>query len=456
MNNLIYLVNPGTEKIEPDRPISPPLGICSLGAYSRIKGIENVILDEGYRLGSGDSGSSIKQRIIDLHPKFFGVSLFSGAHISAFDLLKFAKSNGCVTITGGTDATINRERYARAEFIDYVVSGEGEVGFSELIKSLIEGSSISNVPNLSYKKNGKVISNETAPFLDLDKLPAPAIDLLQDFSRYANGRALSIEESRGCPYNCSFCAIKKTNKKIRLKSPEKIEGELSSAVTKYSPKDIRFVSENILLTEPRARAIGEVLSKYNLPWMLNAHPQLVNQRANLLPFLRDSGLRTVEIGIESGSDNVLRLFNKSTNVQENSRALHHLQEARIPELRIEYIMFNPLMSYEDLLESFKFVEDNFGIFSKDSKFPKQLFTEMYLENGTPFFDLARERNLVTDIPDSGLKRQFRASYLDGRVESAKVRIMSLKEKIKKEPETYTPERIIAEYKMALYNAGAAK
>lgn len=459
MNN-IYLVNPSTDIIEPDRPVSPPLGISSIAAYLLERGIDaNIVLDDGYlmrlRETDKDSNELIKRRIEQLKPKIFGTSLFSGAHSAAFDLLKFAKSSGSLTVAGGVDATINYERYLRSGFIDYIVRGEGELAFFELSESILRNKSSAGIPNVSYNVDGQVVSNEMGSFLDVECLPFPAFYLLPDFKSYSGGRALSVEESRGCPYNCSFCAIQGKGKVIRLKSPERLGKEIVFALERYNPTNIRFISENILLQESRALEIAKNLSGYGIPWMINAHPQLVNTRANILPFLRESGLTTVEIGIESGSNRVLKLFNKSTTTETNSSALTALCDAGIPKLRIEYIMFNPLMNFDDLLEAFGFIEKHIALFLRDSKFPKQLFTEMYVENGTPFFERVREIGLLEELTGDKLKREFRANYADPRVDLAKKRVMLLKNRIKSSPSEYPAEKIVRDYKQILSESSRA-
>jgi radical SAM superfamily enzyme YgiQ (UPF0313 family) len=456
--NLIYLINPGIEKIERDRPVSPPLGICSLASYSIERGLRNFMLDDCYlndiqNIGKNNSHDLIKSKIIKNKPLVFGASIISGAHLSAFELLEFAKKNGCITIAGGVDATIHHERYAKSGFIDYVIRGEGEYAFAKLLEDILKNSEPSDVPNLTYLKNEKLIVNPPTEFLNLDEIPSPAFYLLSDFLKYSQGRAISIEDSRGCLYNCSFCAIKTVNKKIRLKSSIKIKEELGIAIKKYSPLSIRFVSENVLLEEERAKNIIKIMSDYKIPWMLNAYPHLINMRSNLLSALVESGLETLEVGIESGSNNILRLFNKSTTVKENELALKAIYATNIKELRLEYIMFNPLMTYKDLIDSFEFIEKNFEIFIKDSKFPKQLFTEMYVEEGTPFFDLVKNKGMLKEVTKNRLKMEFESNYLDERVLSVKNKLTLLKEKIKKNPNSLSKEGILKEYKKILYNRG---
>ena len=90
-------------------------------------------------------------------------------------------------------------------------------------------------------------------------------------------------------------------------------------------------------------------------------------------------------------------------------------------------MFSPLMTAKDLKEAFYFIYDNIELFAQDSKFPKQLFTEMYIENGTAYFEQLRSKGLIEQIGISKrIKPIYRAKYIDDNVVRTKNELKELK------------------------------
>ena len=94
--------------------------------------------------------------------------------------------------------------------VDFIITGEGEYPFKQLLYALLENKSLNNIPQLHFCDNNKVHTNENTYFIDLNTLPSPyrlEVDLPE-----LKHRIQYIESSRGCPYHCSYCLASLENK----------------------------------------------------------------------------------------------------------------------------------------------------------------------------------------------------------------------------------------------------
>ena len=142
--------------------------------------------------------------IEEFSPDIIGTTILEDSYQYCDRLLGLAKSKfNLPVVAGGSMPTIVPQIIIENPNVDYVVEGEGEVAFKDLLSALEKGTSLSKVPNLWHKENGKVIKNPLVKYLDMDEIPDQNFEFWDEkhFKKPYDGKlynAGSFETSRGC------------------------------------------------------------------------------------------------------------------------------------------------------------------------------------------------------------------------------------------------------------------
>ena len=130
----------------------------------------------------------------------------------AMEILKAAKERSATTVIGGIFASLNPHWVMKEyPFVDYLVRGDGELIFANLMQCIKENKQPRDVKGLSWRLNGQVIHNEDADIVDPDCLPDPAYDIV-DMGLYREMGPGSIYTMRGCCWSCKFCSLSEFRK----------------------------------------------------------------------------------------------------------------------------------------------------------------------------------------------------------------------------------------------------
>ncbi|MFA5101214.1 MAG: cobalamin-dependent protein, partial [Candidatus Omnitrophota bacterium] len=122
-----------------------------------------------------------------------------------YDLAKFYKSRGVVTVAGGQHFTRGNAEDCIKAGADYVAFGEAEETIKELLVAISAGKGVDGVKGIAYMKDGSVVFTETrCPVTDFDKFPLPDFSLV----RYADIKLYPVGRIRGCGMDCEFCMVK--------------------------------------------------------------------------------------------------------------------------------------------------------------------------------------------------------------------------------------------------------
>jgi radical SAM superfamily enzyme YgiQ (UPF0313 family) len=253
-----------------------------------------------------------KQRPVDV------VGLYGGLTSTIprlFEIAKFYKKEGVVTIAGGQHFVQETIPEALDAGIEYVVLGEAEETIKELLHALRNNQDVDTIKGIAYLKDGKcVFTKKREHLLDFDKLPLPDFSLV----RYAKIKLYPVERIRGCGMNCEFCTVKG---KPRPASPERLIEHISLLVETYNAK--RFFIVDDLFGQQRDETIRlcKMLTDYQR--RIGRHLRLTVQirldkarDKELLSAMGQAGIRTVCIGYESPIEEELRAMNKHISADE--------------------------------------------------------------------------------------------------------------------------------------------
>ena len=269
--------------------------------------------------------------IRDFKPDLIAASILEDAYEFCGTLLDAAKRHFNVPIVaGGVTPTISPGIVIEHPSIDMLVQGEGEIAFKELTIALKNKTSLSEVPNLWYKENGKVLKNKLVRYMDMNKLP----DLRFDF--WNKGHFLKpydgvihktgyLEMSRGCMHKCHYCFNRymqiglspaDVGKYRRNKSVDTIIREVKVLQKENNFKLIFFGDDNFLgRSFPEMEEFYERWKKeINIPYWFCTCIETLNERN--LPLIKKSGCVGIAVGMETGSEFVRRnilLKGKMTN-----------------------------------------------------------------------------------------------------------------------------------------------
>jgi magnesium-protoporphyrin IX monomethyl ester (oxidative) cyclase len=276
----------------------------------------------GDTLTIGLSLSQIEAEIQCRNPTIVGISgPFTSQIDNTLKISELAKkiNPNILTIVGGPHvSTVPKEFLEEAKTVDVVVIGEGEYTLPEVVEHFKDKKSLSDILGIAYRRNGEVIVNGKRPFLDdLDELPYPAYHLV-DMEHYLNNkkigyrsfqnRAISMVTSRGCPFNCCFCAVHlHMGKKFRAHSAQYVLNHIQHVVDKYRVKNIFFEDDNLTFDLNRFEAIcdGLIERRIKIGWETPNGVRADCLNLSLLKKMKQSGVVSIFVGVESGDQAIL-------------------------------------------------------------------------------------------------------------------------------------------------------
>ena len=357
------LINPPHTLVYPQLPqIGWPIGLANIGGVLQKNGYDVKIYDalasnflhfnylEDNLIHFGESWEQITKIISQYSPDIVGISdLFVTQSPNAHKIAQLAKliDPNIKTVLGGPFAASMPKESIIDPNVDFIIMGEGEFRFLDLIKSLENSNSIFRIDGLVYKDvNGRIHLNEIKGYIEnLDALPFPAIDLL-NLENYFNATGkgkiklfnisrkplnltsrkatkykwMSVVTSRGCPHNCFFCAIPPFwGRKWRSRSPENVLNELRILINKYGIEEIQFEDDNLTFDKRRIQRIldGIISERLDIIWTTPNGVRADTLDRELLRKMKKSGCKELIIGVESGDQNVLNnVIGKNLNLQQ--------------------------------------------------------------------------------------------------------------------------------------------
>jgi radical SAM superfamily enzyme YgiQ (UPF0313 family) len=345
------LVNPAFD----GRAEAPPLGLLCLAAVLIEDGSSARVLDLDVP-GTGEPHDRLREEIGIFGPSVLGVTSTSRNYDSALQAVRQARkiAPGIITVLGGVHATAAyRGILESAAEVDFLIRGEGEFPFRELLRRLAEKRGFDSVESLSYRADGGIVHNPRGRPADLEGLPLPAHEL----ARSGDYRARSISSSRGCFHGCSFCSIREMHGSgVRFRPAGPVIEELHS-LTVLGGRRIMFTDDNFTADPGRLRDICGRMIKTGLAGRAEyiAEGRLDDIACNPLSsqFLGEAGFRYIYTGAESGSQRILDYYGKKTTPDAIFEgAMHCLGNNVMPV--VNFIVLGPRDNVRTIRETIAF------------------------------------------------------------------------------------------------------
>jgi len=313
----------------------PPLGLAYLAAIAIENDFNVDILDFSINYYSPDF---IKEKMY-LDIQIIGISAttlsFKNALLIAKNIRKYR--NDIIIIIGGPHITAKPDDFNN-DLFDYGIIGEAEYSFLDLINNIKSGkNNIENIDGLIFKKNNKIVINQKTNYIqNIDNLPMPAIEKINNFDRYSPTRisvkclpAIQIITSRGCPFHCIFCDKKVFGNKYRQHSPERVIAEIKKAIKLYKIREIKFFDDLFTFNRERVINICELLlkEKINISW--SCQTRLDYCDVELLKIMKRSGCWQICAGIEKITDIGLNNINKNITFEKIRKSIDGIQRSGI-------------------------------------------------------------------------------------------------------------------------------
>ncbi|QDE83182.1 B12-binding domain-containing radical SAM protein [Myxococcus xanthus] len=326
-----------------------PVNCIQIAAALRAQGLEVAVLDG--LLGNMNKDALIEE-ILRWDAEIYCFSIFHSSYFPVIDIMRAirARNPKSVIITGGNYATlVYGQLLSRNPEIDYVVVGESDDALPAACKKILAKEDPTTVPGVAYRSNSALMSQGAEGRIKLNPPRIPDIATVQPLARdfakevLANEFSFSLHSSRGCGFGvCTFCYLPEYQKisnipKWRGKPPEMIVSEIEDLKMRYGIKHITFVDEDFMGPNfdgiARAVAFAKLLieRKVNVTWYANCLVLSVFSlvKNGHLPILAESGLRYLFVGIESGSNHILKRFKKGFTIKGLQRIVGELNKYNI-------------------------------------------------------------------------------------------------------------------------------
>ena len=382
----ILLLNPHYKTYYPQ----PPIGLAMVASVLEKDDYEVELLDLAV--------SGMNNNLDKLAHEFnvVGMSVINKNINGAIGLSEQLKrvNPKLIIILGGPHVTLNTEEVLRkGTEVDIVVRGEGELTAIEVFNALKTRQPISNISGISYRNRGRIIHNPApANNVDINSLPMPAYHLLP-MDKYKihppRGRILpfvTMVTSRGCPFQCKFCAKPIFGSQYRARSADEIINEILYLQKYHGIKEVGFFDDVFVLDRERVKKICRRLinEKIKIAWTCEARVDLVDM--GLLRLMKAAGCYAVAYGIESASLEILEKLGKNITPSQSEDAIKMTHWAGMQSIGY-FMLGSPGETIEQIKQTINFAQKlklDYAQFSITKCYPG---TDLYKLYSQPLRDI---------------------------------------------------------------------
>lgn len=338
-----------------------PMSLLALGAV-----LEDKV---PYEIVDGNLLTSQASQLIDIlrakKATALGMTVMPGPQLNhAVPLVKKIKAvmPDLPIIWGGYFPTQHSEAVLESGWVDYAVRSQGELTLLELWDTLQHGGSLSAIHGLSYRDGNRVVHNAPRALTPLDQFPVfpyhriPVERYIQ--KNYVGTRTLDQNSSFGCPFACNFCAIVSMTNRGWLPEPaERMADTLKMLHDQYGVNAAQFHDMDFFISEKRVVEFCERIKNLGVNWWaLGRIDELARYKESTWKLMKQSGLKMIFCGAESGSDEMLERMNKGGQASTQLTlevAAKMKQYGIIPEY--SFVLGNPPEPEKDIEITFNFI-----------------------------------------------------------------------------------------------------
>lgn len=317
----ILLTTPPIERvIEPlyDKPLFLRNSLASIAGYIRTEPEFSIrCIDAKFE---NRNIKNLLSEIMIFKPDVLGISAFTYEIKEAGLLAKEVKKEipECIIIIGGSHISALPQETLK-EFPDFDVGciGESERTMMELCKSILNKKGFDQINGIVFRDINAIIHQtlQNEKIHNLVDFPIPAWDILPSAKEYF------IQTSRGCPFHCNFCFNPNGNR-IRTRKTENIISEINFIIEKFHPERISFGDEAFAANKKFAHELLDSMIYHNIgekvKWDIQTHVAFIDDE--LLLKMKKANIQKIELGVESGNDEILVQMGKGINKQMIEKA----------------------------------------------------------------------------------------------------------------------------------------
>lgn len=296
----------------------------------------------------------IMREIYKLKPDILGLSCY----IWNFEYIKEIASElkklmpNCTIVLGGPEVSYNAVEVLANACVDFVIMGEGEKTFCELVCHINEKKEPYDIDGIAYKKDNAVFENGLASPINLDNVP---FVYNEDFQNLAN-RIVYYESSRGCPFRCQYC-LSSGSGGVRFLSLKRVFSDIDCFL-KAGVSQVKFVDRTFNCNKNHTMSILRHICE-NDNQVTNFHFEIAAELLDdeMISYLNKArkGLFQLEIGVQSTYEKTLEAIKRITLPDKLTPIIKSLQLGKNIHLHLDLIAGLPHEDYEHFKDSFNYV-----------------------------------------------------------------------------------------------------
>lgn len=303
-----------------------PFFLAYTAAILQKKG-HTVIIDDGVAVN--ETEDQLLENITKERPQvlfFESTTPTIDYDIKLAEKIKKISSKIIICLAGTHVSVFPEQILTQNPVFDFLFLAEYEINFSEFIDCLSQKINFDKVGGMAFKKNNKVVINKVKAIENLDVLPFPARHLFplnnkSNPSVYWDGfcqyqPSMQMQASRGCPFKCNFCLWNQVlyqNGKYRMFSPERIVDEMEEVFKKYGAREIYFDDDTFTADKKQVLAICDEINNRGIRVNWSVMGDAMVSDEEMVVAMAEAGCIGIKIGVESGSQEILRKIGKPIN-----------------------------------------------------------------------------------------------------------------------------------------------
>ena len=396
----ILLLNPPSKNniirrwrcaVEQGHYLYPPLELCYVSSILKKNNLEVRIIDSvAEKIGQNET----KERIKKINPDvIIFITGFESINEDIEFVIGLKDISNSKIICFGHFSSLYYEKLLDKYPLDYCVVGEPEYTIRDLCIAFKDKKSVETIKGIAYKNEDKVVFSGNREIIqNLDDLPFPDREGIKNdlyFEAFPDPKPFTtILTSRGCPFNCSYC-VKTYGNNFRQRTVDNVIAEIKECVRKYNIKSLRILDDTFTVSDDWVKEFCEKILKegIKLKWTCLARPETLKKE--IIPIMKKAGCVRMMIGVESGSQKILKTYNRNYDISKLKPAFDELKRNKIQSFAF-FMVGAPDELEEDVEESLKVaksLDPDFVTVNVMRVYPGTMLFDQLSEKGEANFSL---------------------------------------------------------------------